>query len=171
MEPGVLIEWGATVDVERPGASEMDADRLAQALPGEARGVTDSRNDRITVYFVVEGHTVAEAMSAADREIRAASARAFGAALVPVGARVLTLLDYQREEAQPRKQDLVGYTEVGKMLGVSRQRARQLAEENPGFPAPVARLAAGPVFSRASVRAFELAWPRRRTGRPPRKPG
>lgn len=49
--------------------------------------------------------------------------------------------------------DLVGVAEVADMLGVTRTRVSQLASV-PGFPAPVARLAAGPVWDRKDVEAW-----------------
>jgi hypothetical protein len=62
--------------------------------------------------------------------------------------------------------DLVGYTEIGEILGVSRQRAQELASTHANFPRPVAKLAAGTFYSRAGVLAFKAQWPRRRTRRP-----
>lgn len=45
---------------------------------------------------------------------------------------------------------LVGLTEIAAMLGVSRQRASQLSASK-GFPAPLDRLAMGPVWRRTTV--------------------
>lgn len=59
--------------------------------------------------------------------------------------------------------DLVGLTEVGELLGVSRQRAAQLAE-SAGFPAPVAELASGRIWRGEDVRLWTEV--RRRGGRP-----
>ncbi len=44
----------------------------------------------------------------------------------------------------------MGTTEIAKLLGVSRQRVGQLAQQE-GFPEPVARLAAGPIWEGADV--------------------
>ncbi len=52
--------------------------------------------------------------------------------------------------------DLVGVHEIAQMLGVSRQRAQQLAA-TPGCPAPVATLAAGRIYDRADVEAWARA--------------
>lgn len=46
--------------------------------------------------------------------------------------------------------DLVGTTEIGQMLGVSRQRAAQLAAAD-GFPEPAATIAAGRIWHRSEV--------------------
>ena len=51
------------------------------------------------------------------------------------------------------KQPLMGFKEIADLLGVSRQRARQLAA-TPAFPEPVARLAAGPIYESAAVEAW-----------------
>lgn len=49
-----------------------------------------------------------------------------------------------------RIMDLVGTTEIGQMLGVSKQRADQLARTK-SFPKPVAELAQGRVWRRRDV--------------------
>ena len=59
--------------------------------------------------------------------------------------------------------DLAGVTELGDILGVSRQRAAQLAEA-PGFPSPVADLASGRIWRVQDARLW--AETRRRGGRP-----
>ena len=50
----------------------------------------------------------------------------------------------------PRDVDLVGVTEIAEMLGVSKQRADQLAKRT-DFPEPEASLAAGRIWSRADI--------------------
>lgn len=44
----------------------------------------------------------------------------------------------------------MGVTEIAELLGVSRQRAGQLAATF-GFPAPLARLAVGPIWRREDI--------------------
>lgn len=46
--------------------------------------------------------------------------------------------------------ELVGTTEIGQMLGVSRQRADQLTRVK-GFPKPAAELAQGRIWRKAAV--------------------
>lgn len=48
---------------------------------------------------------------------------------------------------------LAGVREVAELLGVSRQRVSQLAEK-PDFPKPLDRIAAGPVWRLADVKAW-----------------
>lgn len=51
---------------------------------------------------------------------------------------------------------LTGATEIGRMLGISRQRVQQLAAE-PGFPEPAAVLAMGKVWREGDVIAWAKA--------------
>jgi hypothetical protein len=60
---------------------------------------------------------------------------------------------------------LAGLAEIAGLAGVSRTRAGQITA-HPEFPAPVQRLAMGPVWLEADVKAF-LATPRK-AGRKPR---
>jgi predicted DNA-binding transcriptional regulator AlpA len=47
--------------------------------------------------------------------------------------------------------------EIAVILGVSKQRAHQIADE-PGFPAPLAEDARGRVWSRYEVQAWSKHW-------------
>lgn len=55
--------------------------------------------------------------------------------------------------------DLVGLKEIGEMIGVSKQRAGQLAGQS-DFPKPIGEISAGRVWRRADVELWA-----RRTGR------
>lgn len=59
---------------------------------------------------------------------------------------------------------LAGLAEIAGLAGVTRQRASQIAA-HPDFPAPVARLAMGPVWREADVQKF-LDTPRKPGRRP-----
>lgn len=72
-------------------------------------------------------------------------------------------LDLQREPER-----FAGLHEVAEFLGVSKQRVAEL-RGRPGFPAPVAELAAGPVWTVSSLSRFLSEWPRR-PGRPRTRP-
>ncbi|MGH9056560.1 MAG: DNA-binding protein [Acidimicrobiales bacterium] len=65
---------------------------------------------------------------------------------------------------------VVGISEVGAILGVSRQRAAQIAAEHSDFPQPIAQLRSGRVWDEAAVRAWVTNHPDRRPGRPPHSP-
>ncbi|GAB4667399.1 hypothetical protein [Mycobacterium avium] len=61
------------------------------------------------------------------------------------------------EHPAPLDLDLIGVTQIAGELGVSRQRAGKLADD-PDFPAPVLRTAAGRLYTRDSVKAFQQRW-------------
>lgn len=49
---------------------------------------------------------------------------------------------------------LAGVAEIAAMLGVSKQRASQLAASD-GFPKPLDRIAVGPVWRRAAIESWK----------------
>lgn len=64
--------------------------------------------------------------------------------------------------------ELAGLAEVAEMLGVSRERVRQLRAERVDFPRPVADLQATPVWQRSEVAAWDASR-QRKPGRRPEK--
>jgi hypothetical protein len=157
-------QWRATVAWPRPESLNSEAlDRLVRGLPGF--GIAGAGDRLMHAEMTVEAPTLRAATEAALRAARAAHQDALGRPGEPRQLRVLTVADFDDELARPAAAELVGLAEVAEELGVSRQRAGQLVDENPDFPGPVARLASGPVFTRASVLAFGRRW-ERRPGRP-----
>lgn len=61
---------------------------------------------------------------------------------------------------------VAGLTEVASILGVTRQRASQIARDYEDFPLPLAELAKGRVWDREAVED----WARRHPVRPPGRP-
>lgn len=61
---------------------------------------------------------------------------------------------------------LVGLTEIGAMLGVTRQRAAQIVKQYDDFPDPEVTLSSGRVWSTRAVEAWIRLHPERPTGRP-----
>ncbi|AYF32213.1 hypothetical protein CSH63_33200 [Micromonospora tulbaghiae] len=161
-------QWRVLVTWRRPEQAD-DIDRLSaltQALPGFGIVHDDGDAARLEAAMTVQAPTIRQAAEAGLREARAAHAAAFGTAGEPLRLRVLTLEEHDAEVARPSQMELMGLREAAAELGISPQRVDQLARENPEFPAPVARLAAGAVFTAASIRAVkERGW-RRTPGRP-----
>lgn len=60
---------------------------------------------------------------------------------------------------------MVGAPEVAQLLGVSRQRVYQLIDAYEDFPAPVATLAVGRIWSRAAIEEWNRSHEERPTGR------
>jgi hypothetical protein len=63
---------------------------------------------------------------------------------------------------------LLGVSELADTLGVSKQRASELARVD-SFPQPVVMLASGPVWTEPTIRRYVESWARR-PGRPPKQP-
>lgn len=150
-------QWA--VSVTATVSEEIDLD--AQAIVAEKLRATithDGARRLLTADYLVVAPTLRKASDEALRAARYLPAK-------PTRLRVLPLDDWQAEQSSPQPHDLVGAAEAALVLGVSRQRVGQLAER-PDFPAPIARLSAGPVWTRVSVEVFDQSWSRKITGRP-----
>lgn len=71
----------------------------------------------------------------------------------------------------PVAEALVGLTEVGAMLGVSRERAHQLVDSYQDFPPPVAVVGTRRGWDPVQVEQWFSAHPVRPPGRPKKQPG
>jgi hypothetical protein len=162
------MRWHAGVELHRDSApTEEQAGRLAESLPGYGVTVHDRSRSRLTLRFEVEARTLGAAVDKALRSAKAASTAAFGEPQPePCGVRVLTAEDHDQGLEETGVLDVIGFTEMGKLLGVSRQRVSQLAERD-DFPRPLVppRGRHGPQFSRTAVAEFAENWDRS-TGRP-----
>jgi hypothetical protein len=150
------MTWTTHLTYTAPGLTPDDIDALSATLVGAAVTYnTDSGRLQITLH--VKASTLGEA---ADNALRAAAAAT--GLLKPQRLLVQTTADFtaETEHPAPMTLDLIGITEIASELGVSRQRAGQLAD-HPDFPAPVVRPASGRLYTRASVKAFH----ERRRGR------
>jgi hypothetical protein len=74
---------------------------------------------------------------------------------------------YLIHELEQEPEQFVGVAEVATELEVSRQRVSELRSRH-DFPAPIAELASGPVWTMSSLRRFVAEWPRK-PGRPRRR--
>lgn len=69
---------------------------------------------------------------------------------------------HERNERPPER--FLGLAEVAQLFGVSKQRVSEL-RATPRFPAPIAELAAGPVWKASTLGRFLESW-ERKPGRP-----
>lgn len=72
--------------------------------------------------------------------------------------------EFEREVEAPTFPNVLGVSELSQLLGVSRQRASELARSS-HFPRPFAELAAGPIWLEPTISRFVREW-ERRPGRP-----
>lgn len=82
----------------------------------------------------------------------------------PVAVEVVTNEEFDRRLERPAFPQLAGVSEIAAMLDVSRQRVAEL-RQRPDFPAPIARLKAGPVWRAGDLSRFVDEW-ERKPGRP-----
>lgn len=61
--------------------------------------------------------------------------------------------------------ELAGLAEVAAILGVSKQRVRELAQRDDTFPSPIAQLSGGGIYLKSMVEEFSKYWDRE-PGRP-----
>lgn len=115
----------------------------------------------MSATVTVEAATLRRATAAALRAVEEAGQDRPGRIQVH-GVEVLDTATYDRRSASPAIPPLVGYTEIAEMLGVSRQRARELATDREDFPDVVASTqTSGPLRVRTQVEAWASRWERR----------
>ncbi|MFN2496739.1 MAG: hypothetical protein ABR608_12650 [Pseudonocardiaceae bacterium] len=78
---------------------------------------------------------------------------------------VTTPEQFETEALRPDFPELASAADAADILGVSRQRVHQLAASNTRFPAPVARVATGPLWTVPAIEHFAQVW-ERKPGRP-----
>ena len=154
------MEWIVSLDAEiQETFSEELADRLLEALKEYSPAVS-GRGGRVGITMSIDASNARQAFDRAHSALRQALGRRFNV----VDVRVQTLKQLGRELEAPAIPALAGISEIAEILGVSRQRASELAGSD-AFPKPVANLAAGPVWLGSTVLSFNQQW-ERRPGRP-----
>lgn len=157
--------WSVYVELDARDVTDDVIDNLHERLTDASPAVGIAPNGNLSARVFADTDTVQQAL---DRAVEAVTeaARAEGVTGAVVGVEAVTEAELDRRLAEPSIPDLAGTSEVGDMLGVSKQRATQLARRD-DFPPAVAHLKSGPVFVREQVEAFEQRWDRR-GGRPPK---
>jgi len=154
-------EWSVAV-VVGCSLTEAEVDAVLDRLSPDAPVVSYSPDGANVRLSVVAG-TVLGAAKCAESKVRRALAD-LGVEFSIEGMQVTqaeALADWLDSPVVPA---LVGVREVAELLGVSKQRASELARSKK-FPAPLTTLASGPVWTEGSVRCFAETWSRR-PGRP-----
>lgn len=166
------LEWSVEIEVLAPSEAEPVAfddvvgilDLLADRGVG---GLTTDGEEGVARYgtrFCVDAEDAEGAVRSAVGAFRAAQ-RELGLPEWPtVRLEALTMEDLERDNTAARWPELLGVTELADLLGVSKQRASELARST-SFPPPLMHLASGPVWVRPVVERFSETW-ERRPGRP-----
>jgi hypothetical protein len=164
------VEWSVEIDLvhgvrDRAALHERAID-LTEGLRAQAASVRFSERT-LSVRLSVEAGDVGSAVirgvrtvSRAARHARLPGMEAVARAEAESAGRLADRL------AGPDGPNLAGISEIAAVLGVSKQRASQLAKSD-RFPPPISRLASGPIWKLGTVVGF-AAEATRRPGRPPR---
>lgn len=157
-------DWAVTFTLDAT-SDEASLHKLAGFLDKLDGSVASLPPNRVTVT----AHVTAASPIEAEAELLAvltAATRQTGilARVRLLAAEAVAEDEYERRANAPTLPELVGASEVGGMLGVSRQRVHQL-RENPAFPAPLVEVAMGPLWHARAIEAFAREWARR-PGRP-----
>ena len=122
------------------------------------------RDGHVTITLYLPGEDPGDAVDLGKRMLTSHGVLdLIGGPLVAVEA--MTEAEQEHRADAPTLPELVGASEVGQMLGVSRQRVHQLREHS-AFPAPLVEVAMGPLWDARAIEAFARTWSRR-PGRPP----
>lgn len=165
-----MSSWIAQVTVATPAPlTEHDLvtlDEVAERRDATVASRADGPGFTLTIGLD-EGEPIAAARTAAQFLHTVLGKAAAGQIL---DLRVCTPERFETEALRPDFPPLASASDAAEILGVSRQRVHQLAASNTRFPAPVARVGTGPLWTVPAIEHFARIW-ERRPGRPAAKVG
>ena len=156
-------EWTVRIEISQPRVVFTDdhADHVIDALRLYSPSVSYGRHTMSARFYVAAESPTKAADSGLGLLLSALRKVGPRTPLTSVvGVEVQAIHDLDRALDEPNLPDLVGVDEVAKMLEVSKQRASELARRA-NFPKPIARLASGPVWKKASIARHARTWDRR----------
>jgi hypothetical protein len=167
------MDWSVYVEAAGPTSAEpLDAERLeafgerlADLHAAVSGSIAEGQRPSWSAQLTIEGADAP--LQAVSRALDAITIAARKAGLPPWPVVKLEATEWTRFDAEldePNTPDLVGVHELAELVGVRPQRASVLARR-PDFPAPLAVLAAGPVWDLRMVERFVRDWARK-PGRP-----
>lgn len=136
---------------------------LAEILD-ERSGVVSATETTTEARFDVEAFDVIDAALQAKDLFFLATDKVGMPSWPIVRVEAMPISEQEIDLAIPNYPTLLGVAELADTLGVSRQRASELASSS-RFPQPFTKLASGPVWDKHAVDAFIETW-ERRPGRP-----
>lgn len=161
------MTWTAQLTYTARGLTADDIASVTETLGdiiGDGGVVYRADTGYLQLTLEVPNDTLIEASYIALR----AAARATGL-LKPTRLNILPTTEYIAEIAHPPQQDLdlINLTEIAGILGVSRQRAGQIADTDPDFPEPAVP-GTRRLYTRPSIEMFHRHWQATRTRGGPR---
>ncbi|MFD7161368.1 hypothetical protein ACFV9C_42750 [Kribbella sp. NPDC059898] len=162
-----MTDWTAVVDWTypiTPNTAQLDEwlgqlEGLSAAIHDEPAEDLGRDKVRCSATISFEAATLRQAAAEAIRLIESATGAKAS------GVNVVTTREFRRRLTEPQFPRMVSYTQIGQKLGVSRQRAREIATTVKGFPAAAIEGPNGPLYVEELVDAFGARWDRK-VGRP-----
>lgn len=158
-----MPSWTAQTVCTATALSPDDIADLSVNLPGALS--YDGVTGRLKAVFELEAPTLKRATSLA---LRRATEALPGK---PSEVLVQTTDRFAADLKHPAPIDLVSLGEAADLLGVSRARVDQLCKARADFPAPLARVGSGPVWTRASIESYKERAQPLPPGRPRKRAG
>lgn len=165
------MDQGWTITIEAAGTEPADLDAGIQALVdaladrgGAVSGAPDGTRYGATFSATQAFDSIEDLAGWAERYFGDTAAHVGLPPWPIVRLELMTFAEHDAELERPNFPELIGVTEIAELAGVTRQRASKLAQSH-GFPAAVAQLASGPVWTRPSLDRFLEEW-QRKPGRP-----
>jgi len=169
--PAFNVEWTFEFDPPIPGADDVVDELLGKlasyhAIASVGGGLAADLMHRLSVSLTLDAPSLRDAATGVSWDLVTGALDDVGIPADRLHDREISArdVDLQAEDLARPPDRYVGVSEIAQMLGVSRQRASEL-RTRPGFPAPIADLASGPVWTRGSLDRFISTW-ERRPGRP-----
>ncbi|MGH3843044.1 MAG: hypothetical protein ACRDS0_16595 [Pseudonocardiaceae bacterium] len=156
-----MTSWIAQVTVATPAPlmehELITLDGIAEQRDATVANRADGPGFTLTIGLD-ERDTTAAARTAA-RFVHAVLGKAATGQVIDF--RVCTPEQFETEALRPDFPPLASAADAAEILGVSRQRVHQLAASNTRFPAPVARVGTGPLWTVPAIEHFARIWERR----------
>ena len=164
--------FNISIETEGPVADEEQLETLIEVLgdlgaPGAAvgaGGVPGGTSATFTLDAPDHGADSLERVCAAAIDLFTAATEKAGLPPSTISHMDVMAAPYFERWLETPPDELAGVAELAELFGVSRQRMSELRMRK-DFPAPLAELAAGPVWKVANLRRFLDSW-ERKPGRP-----
>ncbi|MHB9861995.1 hypothetical protein [Streptomyces sp. YIM S03343] len=159
--------WSSYVEYDARTVPAEVHQRALELLPADTDTTSTAPNGHLSFYVNVEAPTAEMAAIEALRVTGDIVRQTYGSCAVYC-YEIVPLEERERRNSEPLTMpELVGQAEIATLLNIKPARASQVVQTAlfKRHAEPVARLAAGPVYLAAQVRAFAAAWDRK-PGRP-----
>jgi len=162
-----MTEWSVELQAAGGrGTAHLDEDSIDELLDmlGHEAAAVSHMPGRYSIRLTVQASDIPGALAEATSRVSAAVTKAGLPSWPFVQATVLSADELDRDLTQPGLPAFLGVAELAQRLGVTRQRASDLAKSS-SFPRPIANLASGPIWAEPNVTRYISTWTRR-PGRP-----